>query len=33
MQQKLDTLSLKEEFGMDYYRIPGIPKEAYMGWK
>lgn len=33
MQQKLDTLSLKEEFGMDYYRILGIPKEAYMGWK
>lgn len=28
MQQKLDTLSLKEEFSMDYYRILGIPKEA-----
>lgn len=28
MQQRLDTLSLKEEFGMDYYRILGIPKEA-----
>ena len=28
MQQKLDTLSLKEEFSMEYYRILGIPKEA-----